>query len=87
MISAFQPTQTEVDKWMSSTDDEAKSVRQHTHINLSNVAACASQVLCALPHTCVIVPREATACFDIGIESSPLPLAPLRNSAQMKRLI
>ena len=63
---------------MSNTDDEAKSVRQHTHINLSNVAACTSQVLCALPHTCVIVPREATACFDFGdrvFPSSSCPFA------------
>src|SRR6187549_3509334 len=41
--------------------------------------------MCALAHTYVIVPHEATDCFDIGTEFSPSPLAPLLNLAQIKR--
>ena len=41
--------------------------------------------LCALAHTYLIAQREATACFDIWIESSTPPRAPLRN--QRKGLV
>src|SRR6185369_8338318 len=43
--------------------------------------------LCAIAHICVIVQREATACFDIWIESSHSSSCPFAQSAQMKRLV
>jgi hypothetical protein len=73
-------------------------VRQHTYRLKGNVAPIGCQLardrkvdlngLRALAHTCVIVQREATACYEIGIEFSPPPLAPFAQfSADEKALI
>ena len=54
---------------------------------LSNISAARhlNAFMCVNTHMCYSA-REATACFDIWIEFSPAPLAPLRNPAQMNRL-